>query len=46
VKINAGGLDDKVFAEEYVRKGEGLQKLAIAKEQEILGIVEGKIRKS
>ena len=44
VKINAGGLEDRPFAEEYVNRGEEIQKLAIEKEQEILGIVLSKIK--
>jgi glutamate formiminotransferase/formiminotetrahydrofolate cyclodeaminase len=44
VRINAGSLDDKAFAEKYVKKGEELQKKAIEKEQEILGIVLSKIK--
>jgi glutamate formiminotransferase/formiminotetrahydrofolate cyclodeaminase len=44
VKINAGGLDDREFAEDHVKRGEELQKLAIEKEQEILGIVLSKIK--
>jgi len=45
VKINAGGLEDKVFAEEMVRKGEEIVEAAKRLEEEILGIVETKIRK-
>jgi formiminotetrahydrofolate cyclodeaminase len=44
VKINAGSLEDKAFAEEYVKKGEELQERAIEKEKEILGIVLSKIK--
>ena len=43
VMINASGLDDKAFAEKYVKKGEELQKQAIAKEKEILALVLAKI---
>jgi len=44
VKINAGGLEDKAFAEEYVKKGEEIQKLAIDREKEILDMVLSKIK--
>jgi glutamate formiminotransferase/formiminotetrahydrofolate cyclodeaminase len=44
VKINAGGLEDKAFAEEYVTKGEEIQKLAIEREKEILDMVLSKIK--
>jgi glutamate formiminotransferase/formiminotetrahydrofolate cyclodeaminase len=44
VKINASSLDDKAFAEQYVKKGEDLQNKAIAKEQAILDIVHSKIK--
>jgi formiminotetrahydrofolate cyclodeaminase len=46
VKINAAGLEDKVFAEEYVKKGEKIVKSAQKKEAEILGIIDGKINRS
>jgi len=45
VKINAGGLDDKTFAEEYVKKGEEIVTMAKQLEEEILAVVEGKIHK-
>jgi len=45
VKINAGGLDDKEFAAEYVRKGEEIVDAAQKLEAEILAMVESKIRK-
>jgi glutamate formiminotransferase/formiminotetrahydrofolate cyclodeaminase len=45
VKINAGGLEDKAFAEEYVGKGEKVAQAAQRKEGEILAIVEGKMKK-
>ena len=43
--INAGGLDDKVFAEEYISKGMKIAGDAKELEEEILGIVESKISK-
>jgi glutamate formiminotransferase / formiminotetrahydrofolate cyclodeaminase len=46
VKINAAGLEDKAFAEEYVKKGEKVVEQAQKKEAEILVIIDGKIRKS
>ena len=46
VKINAGGLDDKAFAEEMVNKGSLIAAQASALESEILSIVERKISKS
>ncbi len=46
VKINAAGLEDKVFAEEYVKKGEKVAEAAKKKEAEILALVDSKIRKS
>ncbi len=46
VKINAGGLDDKAFAEEMIRKGEKIVEAAIIMETEVLAIVENKIKKS
>jgi glutamate formiminotransferase/formiminotetrahydrofolate cyclodeaminase len=45
VKINAGGLEDKEFASEYVKKGEEIVKNAIKLETEILDVVESKIKK-
>jgi glutamate formiminotransferase/formiminotetrahydrofolate cyclodeaminase len=45
VKINAGGLEDKAFAEEMVRKGEEIVEAAKRLEEEILFVVESKIRK-
>jgi glutamate formiminotransferase/formiminotetrahydrofolate cyclodeaminase len=45
VKINAGGLEDKAFAEEMVKQGEEIVAGAKRLEEEILGIVEAKIRK-
>ncbi len=44
VKINAGGLEDKVFAAEYVSKGADLQQKSIALEEEILSMVHSKIK--
>jgi glutamate formiminotransferase/formiminotetrahydrofolate cyclodeaminase len=45
VKINAGGLEDKAFALEMVTKGEEIVEEAKRLEEEILGIVERKIKK-
>jgi glutamate formiminotransferase/formiminotetrahydrofolate cyclodeaminase len=45
VKINAGGLDDKAFAAEYVSKGEEIVAKAVELEKEILEVVERKIAK-
>ncbi|MDX9905683.1 MAG: cyclodeaminase/cyclohydrolase family protein, partial [Bacteroidales bacterium] len=45
VKINAGGLEDKAFAEEMVKKGEEIAEKAKRLEEEVLQIVESKIRK-
>jgi glutamate formiminotransferase/formiminotetrahydrofolate cyclodeaminase len=45
VKINAGGLEDKAFATEMVKKGEDIVEAANKLEAEILLLVEGKIRK-
>lgn len=45
VKINAGGLEDKAFAEEMVKKGEEIVEKARILEDEILAVVEKKIRK-
>ena len=46
VKINAAGLDDKAFAEEYVRKGEEIAEKVKQLEEEILAVLEKKIKKS
>ncbi len=43
VKINAGGLDDKAFANEMVSKGEAFAKQAYDLENEIMKMVEEKI---
>jgi glutamate formiminotransferase/formiminotetrahydrofolate cyclodeaminase len=43
VKINAGGLKDKVFLEGVLAKAKKLEEEAIAMEKEILAIVDGKI---
>ncbi len=43
VRINAGGLADKVFAEDILEKASQLLQKAIRKEAEILGLVEGRI---
>jgi glutamate formiminotransferase/formiminotetrahydrofolate cyclodeaminase len=45
VKINAAGLDDKLFAEEKIAKGIEIVKNAILLEEEILDIVNRKIGK-
>jgi len=45
VKINAGGLEDKAFADEMVRKGEEIVEKAKRLEEEILGVVESKMKK-
>jgi glutamate formiminotransferase/formiminotetrahydrofolate cyclodeaminase len=44
VKINAAGLDDKTFVEKVLKEGEDIQNKAIEKEQEILKIVNEKIK--
>jgi glutamate formiminotransferase / formiminotetrahydrofolate cyclodeaminase len=46
VKINAAGLEDKVFAEEMTRKGQAILEQAQKLEEEILSIVYSKISKS
>jgi glutamate formiminotransferase/formiminotetrahydrofolate cyclodeaminase len=46
VKINAAGLEDKAFAEEYVMKGEKIAEVAQQKEAEILAVIDQKINKS
>ena len=43
VKINAGGLKDKVFLEDVLAKAKKLEEEAIAMEAEVLAIVEEKI---
>jgi len=43
VKINAGGLDDKETANALVSKGDDFAQKALALEEEIMKIVEGKI---
>ena len=43
VKINAGGLEDKAFANDLVSKGEAFAQQALELENEIMKIVEGKI---
>ena len=43
VKINAGGLKDKVFLEGVLSKAKKLEEEAIAMEKEVLAIVESKI---
>jgi glutamate formiminotransferase/formiminotetrahydrofolate cyclodeaminase len=44
VKINASGLEDKAYAAEMVQKGQEIVDKTIAKEGEILGIVNSKIK--
>jgi len=43
VKINAAGIDDKIFKEEMVSKGQQIVDAAIAEEKSILEIVDKKI---
>lgn len=43
VKINAGGLEDKAFANEIIAKGDAIAEQALALENEIMKLVEGKI---
>lgn len=43
VKINTADLEDKAFVEEIIAKGKEIQDAAIAREQEILRMVEQKI---
>jgi len=43
VRINAGGLNDKVFATQLLKKANLLEQLTIELESQILGIVNGKI---
>lgn len=43
VKINAAGLDDRVFAEKVIAEGKGMEKTALRYEQELLEIVNRKI---
>jgi len=43
VRINAGGLDDKEFVNDMLRKGKEIEAKAKAKEEEILSIVNSKI---
>ncbi len=43
VKINAMNLEDKRLAEEFVRRGREMEEKAIASEQEILRMVDGKL---
>lgn len=45
VKINAGGLEDKAFAAEMVQRGAEIVETAKRLEEEILALVETKIRK-
>lgn len=44
VKINAGGLTDKFFAENILKKGKEIQDAAMKAEKEILEIVHSKIK--
>lgn len=43
VKINTGGLTDKIAVDEYLRRGQAMQDKAIATEKAILDIVNGKM---
>jgi len=43
VKINGGGLDDKAFVEDIVKKGQEIQAKAAALQKEILDIVDKKM---
>ncbi len=43
VKINGGDVEDKAWMEDILAKGKHIQEQAIAKEEEILTIVEGKL---
>ncbi|MBC8488824.1 MAG: cyclodeaminase/cyclohydrolase family protein, partial [Bacteroidetes bacterium] len=43
VKINAGGLDDKTFVDDIIKKGQDIQKKAALLQKEILNIVDEKI---
>lgn len=45
VKINAAGLEDKVFVEEVMEKAVTLEQRAMEREKEILEVVNGKIGK-
>jgi glutamate formiminotransferase / formiminotetrahydrofolate cyclodeaminase len=43
VKINAGGLEDKVFVEDIIAKGKDIQEKSVKLQKEILNVVEQKI---
>lgn len=43
VKINASGLEDKIYAQNIIKEAENIQKQAIEKEKQILEIVNEKI---
>jgi glutamate formiminotransferase/formiminotetrahydrofolate cyclodeaminase len=43
VRINATGYDDKVFVDEIIAKGKGIEEKTIALESQILRIIDGKI---
>jgi glutamate formiminotransferase/formiminotetrahydrofolate cyclodeaminase len=43
VKINAEGVDDKEFVNDLLSRGAEIEKLALAREKEILDIVNNKI---
>jgi glutamate formiminotransferase/formiminotetrahydrofolate cyclodeaminase len=43
VKINAAGLDDKVFARDLVKRGEDIAEKAAQEEAAIMQIVESKL---
>lgn len=44
VKINAAGLEDKAFANDIVSRGEDIASKAAALEEEIMAVVESKIK--
>lgn len=44
VKINAGGIDDKVFTDDLIKRGEEIARKAKAERDLIIGIVEEKIK--
>ena len=43
VKINASGLDDKDFANEWIAKGKAVADKAVALETEVLKLVDSKV---
>ena len=44
VKINAAGLNDKVFVEDILSKGQAIADKAVSLEKEVIELVEGKIK--